>query len=77
MGNYTHTATIFKGVGQWFSGKGAHPAIGKVGTLTKQHEVKIEMHCPVAKAKNVDAAIRRVHPYEEPAIEFIRIEKLS
>lgn len=77
MGNYSHTATIFKGVGQWFSEPGAHPAIGKVGTLTQQNEVKIEMHCPGSNAKTVEKAIRKVHPYEEPAIEFIKLEDIN
>lgn len=77
MGNYTHTATIFKGLGQWYSGKGAHPTIGKIGTLTHQREVKIEMHCPMEKAKAVNKAIRKAHPYEEPAIEFIKMEEFK
>lgn len=77
MGKYTKCVTIFKGVGQWYSGKGAHPAVGKVGTLTKSREVKIEMHCAASCAKAVNAAIRKVHPYEEPAIEFLKMEDIS
>lgn len=76
MGNYTHCATVFKGEGQWYSLPNAHPNIGTPGTLSKEREVKIEMHCPKNKAKAVLAAIKRVHPYEEPAIEFIRMEEV-
>jgi len=56
---------------------GAHPAIGKVGQLSKVDEVKIEMQCEAAKTKAVHEAIRKVHPYEEPAIEFVKIEKIT
>ena len=76
MGNYSHCATIFKGVSQWKSEKGAHPTIGKVGTVSHVPEVKIEMLCPEEKAEKVKAAIKKVHPYEEPVIEFIKIEEI-
>lgn len=71
VGNYSEVAFVSPGVGQWKSEKGAHPTIGKVGTLTKQKEVHIEMLCPSSKAKAVKNAVRKVHPYEEPVIEFV------
>ena len=76
MGNYTHTTFVSKGIGQWKPGMETHPAIGTVGTISHVAEVKIEMHCPEEKAKMVKAAIKNVHPYEEPAIEFIKIEEI-
>jgi hypothetical protein len=76
MGNYSHCATVLKGVSQWKSGKSAHPTIGKIGTISRVREVKIEMVCPEEKAKKVKTAIKKVHPYEEPAIEFIKLEDI-
>ncbi len=73
LGNYSHCASIVQCVSQWESEKGAHPTIGKVGTVSRVAEVKIEMLCPEEKAKQVKKAIRKVHPYEEPAIEFVQL----
>jgi len=39
-------------------------------------EVKIEMLCPEDKAKAVKNAVKAVHPYDEPAIEFLRLEEV-
>jgi len=77
MGNYSHCAFVSKGTGSWFAKKGAHPTIGKVGELTTSAEVRIEMECPEEIARNVEKAIRKVHPYEEPAIEFLKIEDMG
>lgn len=76
MGNYSHTAFILRGTGQWKSEPGAHPAIGKIGELSQVPEVKLEMRCEKSKAKAVLAAIKSVHPYEEPAIEFSNLEEV-
>lgn len=76
LGTYSQCASIVHCTSQWKSEKGAHPAIGKIGTVSRVEEVKIEMICPEDKAKIVNTAIRKVHPYEEPAIEFIKIEDI-
>lgn len=74
MGNYTHAAFITKGMGNWFSGEGTNPTIGEVGKMSREPECKIEMHCPEDKVKAVVDAIRKNHPYEEPAIEVYKLE---
>ena len=74
VGKYSHNASIVKAAGQWKSEKGSHPSIGKVGELTRIKEVRIELPCPRNKMREVSAAIRRVHPYEEPDILFIPVE---
>lgn len=76
MGNYTHTAFISKGIGQWMPHEGAKPAIGKIGSLSKVPEVEIEMLCEESLASSVKSAIRSVHPYEEPAIEFVELKEV-
>lgn len=73
IGHYTKCAFVSKGTGQWLSGKGSHPTIGKPGELTQIQEARIEMQCPDERVKDVNAAVTSVHPYEEPAIEFYRI----
>ena len=71
IGNYSHCSFSSKGVGSFRPLKGANPTMG--GVVGKQEEVaeeRIEMVCPKDKAKEVIAAIRRVHPYEEVALDI-------
>ena len=74
VGNYSHCAFVTRGSSQWKSEPGTHPHEGKVGKLTKVIGAKIEMICPKEKHIAVAKAIRKVHPYEEPDIQFVQIE---
>lgn len=74
IGNYTHNAFIIEGFGNWKSEEGANPTIGEVGKMSREPENKVEMVCPEAKLDDVVTAIRKVHPYEEPAIDVIKLE---
>lgn len=74
MGTYTNTAFVSTGIGRWMSGKDSNPYIGKPGTLSKVEEARIEMLCKEELALEVKEAVKKVHPYEEPAIEFYKIE---
>lgn len=76
IGNYSQCAFIQKGQGNWKSEKGSTPYIGRVGKVSRVNEVKIEMECPIKSAKRVKDAIRKVHPYEEVVIEFLRLENI-
>ena len=76
IGNYTGCAFITKGTGNWKSEKGSHPVIGKVGTYSHEPEVRIEMLCPEDKAAAVKTAILKIHPYEEPEIDFIQLVQI-
>lgn len=73
-GKYSHVAFITHGNGNWKSEIGAHPVHGKVGKVTRAKVAKIEMPCPASKAKAIEKAIRRVHPWEQVDIEFVRLE---
>ncbi len=77
VGNYTHCAFVTKGYGTWFPLEGAAPTIGKVGELSKEDEVKIEMECSKEKMKAVFTAIKAVHPYEKIAIDAVSIERFE
>lgn len=75
-GNYSKVAFITHGSGNWKSEEGAHPVEGKVGEITRSPVAKIEMSCLSQKAKQIEKAIKEVHPWEQVDIEFIRIEEL-
>jgi hypothetical protein len=70
IGNYSHCSFTLRGTGRFIPETGANPAIGAVGRLEAVEEERIEVVCEDAKLKDVLAAIRRVHPYEEPAIDI-------
>lgn len=77
IGNYSSCAFITKGMGNWKSEEGAHPTIGEVGKMSREPEVKIEMLCPNENASAVRQAIKSVHPYEEPEIDFLELAKVE
>lgn len=73
IGNYTHCSFSVKGVGRFKPEDGANPTIGEVGRLEEVVEERIEVTCEENKLNDVIAAIRKVHPYEEPAIDVYPI----
>jgi len=73
IGKYSQCAFVTKGLSQWKNEQGSHPTIGKIGKLTQIKGAKIEMACTGKIRKKVEQAIRHAHPYEEPAIWFIKL----
>lgn len=74
IGNYTFCSFSSKGVGRFKPEKGAHPAIGEVGKLESVEEERIEVICNHDVLKDVVAAIKKVHPYEEIALDIYPLE---
>ncbi|HSW96787.1 MAG TPA: hypothetical protein VLF89_03100 [Candidatus Saccharimonadales bacterium] len=74
IGNYTHCAFVTEGYGTWLPREGSNPVIGKVGELSKEDEVRIEMECPKEKMQAIFEAVRKVHPYEKFAIDAVSME---
>lgn len=75
IGNYSSCAFLNDGVGQFLPGEGARPTIGHVGTFERVNETRIEMTCHAERVAQVIAAIRRAHPYEEPALDVYVLEE--
>ena len=73
MGDYSHASFSYRGFGRFKPLEGANPAIGEVGKLEEVEEERIETICPKEKLRDVIAAIRAVHPYEEPAIDVTEL----
>lgn len=70
IGNYGFCSFSCQGTGRFLPLKGARPHIGKVGGLEAVEEERIEIVCPKDKAKAVIRAIKKVHPYEEVALDI-------
>lgn len=73
LGNYHHASFSTKGIGRFTPSTGAHPTIGKIGKLQEVEEEKIEVICEEEKIKDVIAAIKRTHPYEEVPLDVYQL----
>ncbi|TFG45563.1 MAG: Nif3-like dinuclear metal center hexameric protein, partial [Candidatus Brocadiia bacterium] len=61
------------GTGSFLPLEGAKPAIGKKGTVEKVTEMRFETIVPGEKLDDVLAAMKKSHPYEEPAFDVFRL----
>lgn len=71
IGNYTNCSSATKSIGTFKPTSNANPYIGKKDTLEVVNEEKLEVVCDIKNVKEVILALRKVHPYEEPAIDII------
>jgi dinuclear metal center YbgI/SA1388 family protein len=67
IGNYTECSYELRGEGTFVGGDGANPVVGERGRLERVTETRLEMVCSEEALGAVATALRRVHPYEEPA----------
>jgi len=70
IGNYDYCSFSSKGTGRFKPNDKAKPHIGKVNQLEEVEEERIEFVCPKDKAKSIIIAIKKVHPYEEVALDI-------
>ena len=66
-GRYDNCCWETSGMGQFKAQEGAAPFIGKIDTLQKTTEIRLEMICKEANIVQVITALKRIHPYEQPA----------
>lgn len=76
LGSYSFCSFSYRGTGRFKPEAGANPTIGKVGELESVEEECIEVVCSREIAKEVIVAIKKVHPYEEPAIEVYSLGEI-
>lgn len=74
IGNYEHCAWQVLGQGQFRPTAGANPHIGQVGSVETLDEYRVELVVRDELIGGVVAALRRAHPYEEPAYSVMRLE---
>jgi dinuclear metal center YbgI/SA1388 family protein len=77
LGDYERAAYASEGVGTFRPLPGATPAVGHVGDIERVPETRLEMVAPPARVGAVVAAMRAVHPYEEPAFDVVPTRALS
>lgn len=79
LGNYDTCSFSSRGIGRFRPLKGAHPAIGTVGTVEEVEEERIEAMLEVDSEdalREVLSAMTAVHPYEQPAIHVLPMATL-
>lgn len=55
----------------WRPLEGTTPYLGQVGEVCTQPELKVEVTCRTGQLDETLAAVKAVHPYEEPVINVI------
>lgn len=74
LGNYSFCSFSARGIGRFRPEKGSRPFVGKVGKIERVKEEKIEITCVPKDLKKIIREIKKVHPYEEPAIDVFPVE---
>ena len=69
IGDYERCSWYAEGTGTFLGGEGTSPAIGEKGREERVAEVRLETVFPAGRHDDVVAALRRAHPYEEPAFD--------
>jgi dinuclear metal center YbgI/SA1388 family protein len=73
IGNYSHCGFKVSGRGSFLPRNGAHPAIGEKGKLETVEEIRFECIVPAPKLDVVLTAMKKAHPYEEPAFDVFKL----
>lgn len=71
IGDYRYCSFSITGKGRFMPTEQADPHIGEANKLEVVEEEKIEVICGREKAKQVIAALRKAHPYEEPIVDIV------
>ncbi len=69
IGDYEHCSWYTQGTGTFLGGDGTSPSLGEAGREQRVAELRLETVFPEEKQEDVIAALRRAHPYEEPAFD--------
>ena len=73
IGNYDSCLSYSRVTGTWRPLEGTSPYIGRTGEVSEEPELKVEVTCHMDRLDETIAAVKQVHPYEEPVINAIPI----
>jgi hypothetical protein len=69
IGEYERCSWYTEGTGTFLGGEGTSPALGERGREGRVAELRLETVFPAERHADVISALRRAHPYEEPAFD--------
>lgn len=72
IGNYDSCCWQTRGQGQFRPLEGSSPYLGQQGQVETVEEYKVELVCEEALIRDVVAALKAAHPYEEPAYDVVK-----
>jgi hypothetical protein len=70
IGDYEHCSWYTEGTGTFLGGAGTSPNVGRAGREERVNELRLETVFPTELQDEVIDALRRAHPYEEPAFDI-------
>ena len=70
IGDYQRCSWYTAGTGTFLGGEGTAPTVGERGREERVAELRLETVFPEENQDDVLAALRDVHPYEEPAFDI-------
>ena len=73
IGDYAHCSWYTEGTGTFLGGEGTSPSVGQAGREERVAELRLETIFPAERQDEVVAALRRAHPYEEPAFDVYEL----
>ncbi|MBR3731156.1 MAG: hypothetical protein IKQ61_00830 [Spirochaetales bacterium] len=77
IGNYDSCLSYSRVIGMWRPLAGTHPYIGSENVMSEEEELKVEVTIVSDKLEETLSAVKAVHPYEEPVINVIKLEKVG
>lgn len=69
IGQYDHCCWQVLGEGQFRPLKGSSPFLGEMGKLEVVEEYRVELVCRDGLIQDVVQALKKAHPYDEPAYD--------
>lgn len=76
QGHYGHCSWQVLGQGQFLPLEGSQPFIGGRGQLEVVDEYRVETLCAEDCIHDVVTALKKAHPYEEPAYEIYQLASI-
>jgi hypothetical protein len=70
IGDYERCSWYTAGTGTFLGGENTTPDVGERGREERVAELRLETVYPAEREKEVVAALRAAHPYEEPAFDL-------
>ena len=73
IGDYQRCSWYTQGTGTFLGGEGTSPSVGEAGREERVAELRLETVFLTEQQDEVIAALRRAHPYEEPAFDIYEL----
>jgi hypothetical protein len=77
IGAYESCSFRIPGTGTFFGTESANPVLGEKGRLERVGEQRVEVVCDSRRLGPVLDALRRAHPYEEPAFDVYPLVEVA